>query len=153
MLRKGQQQQNYAISKASTVILTRFNHNNSKYLCTHCICFISRMFSCHSKNYILMQYLPQAKRKCTLFVAEYGEGWGGNNWISSVFLRLQQLCFLHPEASKLYYVLLQWIHKWAQQNDKSKYHSCTNATAKQDEKLFDRQNTIDGAYKKRKREA
>jgi len=28
-----------------------------------------------------------------------------------------------------------------------------NATAKQDEKLFDTQNTIDGAYKKRKRQA
>lgn len=44
----------------------------------------------------------------------------------------------------MYYVLLQWTQK----NDKSKYHSCMDATAKQDEKLFDIQNTIDGAYKK-----
>lgn len=34
-------------------------------------------------------------------------------------------------------------------HDKTKYHSCMNATVKQDEKLFDIQNTIDGAYKKK----
>lgn len=33
-------------------------------------------------------------------------------------------------------------------NDKSKYYSCMNATANQDAKLFDIQNTIDGVYKK-----
>lgn len=35
-------------------------------------------------------------------------------------------------------------------HDKTKYHSCMNATVKQDEKLFDIQNTIDGANKKKK---
>lgn len=73
-----------------------------------------------------------------------GRLWGGragDNWINWVFLWFQQPGFLLPKPSKLYYALLQWIHKWVQQKDKSKYHSCTNTTTKQDEKLFGPQNT------------
>lgn len=97
-----------------------------------------------------MHYPPQAKRKSTLSVAEYWVGVQSGEQVGQLSVRETAAATYSadPKASKLYYVLLHWIHKWAQQNDKSQYHSCMNATAKQDEKLFDTQNTIDGAYKK-----
>lgn len=47
-------------------------------------------------------------------------------------------------------VLLQWIHKWGQQNNKLKYQSCINASAKQDKKLFEIQSIVHGSYKDKK---